>query len=215
MKCAICEKELITKQKRYCSRKCANVNMRGNMPWNKGLKGFGKDFGFQKGEKNPQVIKSKEYDSMTKEDLKPYFDKWVKSELSLAVFLRKEMHKGRWLEQKFKKCFKEELKEHREKLLSHNKKYVKGKAFEYRVKKHLEKQGYEVKRSAGSKFPDLIAIRQKGGLLEVNFIECKTGTKNLSRKEKQAFADMKENMSLAGYYLAWKDDKGKINFKIV
>ncbi|MEM3549308.1 MAG: hypothetical protein QXJ23_09940 [Thermofilum sp.] len=37
--------------------------------------------------------------------------------------------------------------------------YERGRAFEYRVKRHLERQGYFVMRSAGSHFPDLIAVK--------------------------------------------------------
>lgn len=51
-----------------------------------------------------------------------------------------------------------------------NSNYKKGRAFEYRIKKKFEKQGYIVLRTSGSHgFADLIAVR-KG---EVIFIQCK------------------------------------------
>ena len=37
--------------------------------------------------------------------------------------------------------------------------YERGRVFEYRVKRYLERQGYFVVRSAGSHFPDLIAVK--------------------------------------------------------
>jgi len=37
--------------------------------------------------------------------------------------------------------------------------YERGRRVEYRVKEFLERQGYFVVRSAGSKFPDLVAIK--------------------------------------------------------
>jgi hypothetical protein len=48
--------------------------------------------------------------------------------------------------------------------------YVKGRAFEYRVKHNLQRDGFVVFRFAGSKPLDLLAI--KNG--KVMFCECKT-----------------------------------------
>lgn len=51
-----------------------------------------------------------------------------------------------------------------------NKNYVSGRRFEYKVKKHLEENGYLVFRSAGShSIADLIAISKGDTLL----IQCK------------------------------------------
>lgn len=36
MKCKICGKELIKKQKKFCSKECHNKSMISNIPWNKG-----------------------------------------------------------------------------------------------------------------------------------------------------------------------------------
>ncbi|MEM4275125.1 MAG: restriction endonuclease [Candidatus Nitrosocaldaceae archaeon] len=52
-----------------------------------------------------------------------------------------------------------------------NKAYLKGRTFEYKIKRYLEGKGYYVLRSAGSKGPlDLIAIKGK----EILLIQCKT-----------------------------------------
>mgnify|MGYP001772724201 CR=1 FL=1 len=60
-----------------------------------------------------------------------------------------------------------------------NKNYVNGRAFEYRVKKYMEKQGFYVMRSASSKGPfDLLAINQ----YVVYGIQCKANGK-VSQKE--------------------------------
>jgi Holliday junction resolvase len=57
-----------------------------------------------------------------------------------------------------------------------NKKYVKGRAFEYKVKKIYESNGYLVFRTAGShSVADLIAIPKIGNTQEWNpiLIQCK------------------------------------------
>lgn len=58
--------------------------------------------------------------------------------------------------------------------------YVKGRAFEYQVKKLLEKQGYTVFRCASSKPLDLVAFRMG----KVFVCECKTNPK-ISDKDKE------------------------------
>lgn len=57
--------------------------------------------------------------------------------------------------------------------------YTKGRAFEYQVKKILEKDGQTVWRTAGSHSPvDLIAVyKDTFGNMQINFIQCKTGKK--------------------------------------
>jgi hypothetical protein len=58
-----------------------------------------------------------------------------------------------------------------------NRNYISGRAYEYKVKRHWESQGYVVLRSAGSRGPfDLVALpgpklRQK----KVVAIQCKRG----------------------------------------
>jgi Holliday junction resolvase len=64
--------------------------------------------------------------------------------------------------------------------------YKRGRAFEYRVKKKLEREGYYVVRSAGShSVADLVAVRKKVGrtavtipLAEVLFVQCFRGRKS-------------------------------------
>ena len=59
--------------------------------------------------------------------------------------------------------------------------YVRGRRFEYKVKKLLEERGYIVVRSAASKGPfDLVALR----FGEILLIQCKLDG-NLSKAEKQ------------------------------
>lgn len=61
--------------------------------------------------------------------------------------------------------------------------YVRGRSFEYRIKKHLEAMGLIVFRLAGSKPIDLIAISPKG---RIYFIECKLrGHANREQRIKQ------------------------------
>ena len=62
-----------------------------------------------------------------------------------------------------------------------NKQYVKGRRYEYKVKKDYEALGYVVLRTAGSHgFADLIAIST--ATREVIFIQCKTS--KLTPKER-------------------------------
>jgi len=56
-------------------------------------------------------------------------------------------------------------------------KYEKGRTFEYRVKKELEKQGYFVIRAAASKPVDLVALKDGKAIL----VECKI-SKNPSKE---------------------------------
>lgn len=53
-----------------------------------------------------------------------------------------------------------------------NKRYISGRAFEYRAKNELKKHGWTVFRMAGSKSAfDLIAVKDQ----EVIFVQCKAG----------------------------------------
>ena len=93
--------------------------------------------------------------------------------------------------------------------------YKKGRQFEYRVRKHFEKKGYFVGRSAGSKFPDLIVIPLKVLGERPFFIECKSSknTKNLYGKEFDRAINLIDkfgNISVAS-----RDDKGHIILSLV
>ena len=59
-----------------------------------------------------------------------------------------------------------------------NKRYLKGRYFEYRVKEHLSKNGYLVFRLAGSKPIDLIAYKDN----KLYLIECKYNPKSIDKK---------------------------------
>lgn len=58
--------------------------------------------------------------------------------------------------------------------------YVKGRAFEYRVRDYLKKKGFFVVRQARSAFPDLIALKKS----RVVFVECKVDGR-LSKRERE------------------------------
>jgi Holliday junction resolvase len=64
-----------------------------------------------------------------------------------------------------------------------NKNYIKGRNFEYRIKKMYEKDGYLVFRTAGSHSPaDLIAFPFPGTKKPI-LIQCKASDKQTSTKE--------------------------------
>jgi len=67
------------------------------------------------------------------------------------------------------------------------KSYEKGRAFEYRVKRKLERAGFFVARSAGSHFPDLVAVKR--GIPYA--VECKRNLKNLNRRELENLLSLK------------------------
>ncbi|OYT30423.1 MAG: hypothetical protein B6U95_00355 [Thermofilum sp. ex4484_82] len=67
--------------------------------------------------------------------------------------------------------------------------YIKGRMFEYKVKKLLEKKGYFVVRSAGSHFPDLVALK-KG---EIFLVECKRHDR-IKKEEIKALIDLAEKV---------------------
>ena len=74
-----------------------------------------------------------------------------------------------------------------------NRRYIKGRNFEYRVKEHYEKEGYFVVRSAGSKgIADLVAIHKNNPpkqLLPL-IIQCKNMSyKRVPKKEIKRFLD--------------------------
>ena len=96
-----------------------------------------------------------------------------------------------------------------------NKNYESGRRFEYRVKEYLEKKGYYVMRSAGSKSPfDLIAIQTKGmsSIESTILIQCKHGAK-ISKQERDNLALLQSRI-VGGISIicAWSKPHGKIEF---
>jgi len=67
--------------------------------------------------------------------------------------------------------------------------YRKGYSFERRVKLMLEKKGYLVIRSAGSKFPDLIALDGNG---KAYLIECKVNRRSFTKQELSSLKTLSE-----------------------
>ncbi len=81
--------------------------------------------------------------------------------------------------------------------------YQKGRYFEYRIKDYLEKKGWFVVRSGGSKFPDLVAIKNR----EVCFFECKNYSKgNVSEDDLEELKKIKA-MTGARFFLAKNVDR--------
>ncbi len=80
-----------------------------------------------------------------------------------------------------------------------SKKYMKGYRFEREVKDKLEKEGWFVIRSAGSKKPDLIAAKNK----KVVVIECKV-SKNpvlyLQKEEVEKLRNVASNFNADAMY---------------
>jgi len=66
--------------------------------------------------------------------------------------------------------------------------YERGRAFEYRVKRKLERDGFFVVRSAGSHFPDLLAV--KDGVPYA--VECKRGA-SVTRMELERLAALRKH----------------------
>lgn len=97
-----------------------------------------------------------------------------------------------------------------------NKNYNSGRQFEYRVKKYLEKLGYYVVRSAGSKGQiDIVAIPTEDEITllpEVLLIQCKHGAK-IGKKEREDLLKLDLNL-LDGTtcLVAWAKPNAKITF---
>ena len=69
--------------------------------------------------------------------------------------------------------------------MSKNKKYVRGRAFEYNIATVFRRKGYYVMRSAGSHGPaDLIAVKKGRSPI---MIQCKTGETKISMEERDIF----------------------------
>lgn len=88
--------------------------------------------------------------------------------------------------------------------------YERGRAFEYRVKQYLEKQGYFVVRSAGSHFPDLIAVKH-GKVLAIEVKRNKPSPSVLQEVEQKAKELMKYGITPCLAYL----DDNKIKLVIL
>ena len=77
----------------------------------------------------------------------------------------------------------------------HQKRYVKGRRFEYKTKKEYEDKGYIVFRTAGSHgLVDLIAVRND----EILFIQCKSGY--MSYNKAREVYDMLQKLIKGGTY---------------
>ena len=97
-----------------------------------------------------------------------------------------------------------------------NKNKDKGVRFERRVWKHLEEQGYYIKRSYASQGPaDLFAMKKKGKLTELLLIQCKNlkiGYAPLSQEEIDGLIEIAK--ITGGYpFHVYNDLKHKIQFK--
>ena len=94
-----------------------------------------------------------------------------------------------------------------------NRNYIKGRAFEYRVKKYLEKAGFYVMRAYASKGVfDLIAVPPSSMTLTMDreawMIQCKTN--GYIRPAERAALKQASDLYAANVVLATKDDKGHI-----
>lgn len=88
--------------------------------------------------------------------------------------------------------------------------YQRGRAFEYKVKKHYEKMGYFVVRSAGSRSSvDLVCLRFR----EVVLVQCKKDGK-VSAGELSDLDKLGREL-FAHCYIAMEDDDGGIRFKYI
>jgi Holliday junction resolvase len=108
------------------------------------------------------------------------FQKWKNSRIPLDVFARKHGHDFRIFACTFKTYFPDEYEIELESRKNTNRRYLKGRRFEYVVRDHLKAKGYFVLRSPRSLgVVDLVALK-KG---EVLFIQCKIRG-NMSSTEK-------------------------------
>jgi len=89
-----------------------------------------------------------------------------------------------------------------------NKSYAIGYRFQLRVKKYLEKLGWNTVVRPGSKFPDIHCYREDNicdtALWIIIEVECKMN-KYLSKDEKIKAEEIKNNG--IPFYVAWKDRK--------
>ena len=86
--------------------------------------------------------------------------------------------------------------------------YQRGAAFELRVKRRLEEQGWTVWRTPGSKSPaDLIAVKPSRCdwpddeliLPRLRLVQCKSGAKGMTRKARADFRAFAESLGAEAY----------------
>lgn len=81
--------------------------------------------------------------------------------------------------------------------------YERGRAFEYRAKRDLERRGFVVVRSAGSRTPaDLVAGRQGRVLL----VQCTISGRSKDKEDRARLREMAERFG-AEPVLVWKDGR--------
>jgi Holliday junction resolvase len=120
------------------------------------------------------------------------FEKFKASRLSLSAFAKMTHHSESKLAKAFRRFMGPEYEAIIEENLSHNKRYLKGRYFEYRVRDYLTRKGYFVLRSPRSLGPvDLVAIR-KG---EVLLLQCKSHARpSLPSDEKAKLISLAESI---------------------
>lgn len=94
--------------------------------------------------------------------------------------------------------------------------YSKGRSFENYVKAKLERDGWWVCRSAGSKGKaDLVAIvPAKNYLADVMLVQCKSGKKKIAGPEKQELIDLANELNVTAA-VAFKDKSGRVVITVV
>ena len=89
--------------------------------------------------------------------------------------------------------------------------YSKGRAFEYRVRRHLEGKGWVVFRTAGSHSPaDLIALRTG----EVWLVQCKGTNGYMTPVERQKFTTLANGLGVMAV-VASKDGKKLVYCQLI
>jgi len=195
------------KVRKYCSHKCYTDSMKANIYNNCLICGI-------KFKVNPSLIKkgigkhcSTKCYSIThskKAGTITYACDWCKKEFKLNKYGQKTSkrhfchNKCYWAWRKGKRLNKATewgmLIEERG--FNYSVSWKKGHIWELKVKKHLEMWGYYVALSAGSRFPDIIAINKDG---VVSMIECKSKRYGLTRAEREKFQKLKKNFRVECY----------------
>jgi len=92
--------------------------------------------------------------------------------------------------------------------------YARGAAFERKVRRLLEEDGWFVVRSAGSKgVVDLVAVRERGNVLRVQLISCKLDG-YVPPAEREQLLELKRRLPHAEVLIAARRD-GRIVFERV
>ncbi len=99
-----------------------------------------------------------------------------------------------------------------------NKSYAIGYRFEQRVKKHMEKFGWNVIRRGKSAFPDLLCWKpiqsQSFGLYyDVHMIECKCN-KYLSKEEKAKVKQLLEEDKCQRFVVAYRKNRKLLFYEV-